>query len=174
MDFLDSYMRGMAEFAQANAAYAVPIVFLVAFAECTAFLSFLVPATVFFAVFGAAAGASGLSPLPLALAATAGAGLGFWVSYWIGLVLGPRAHEFWPFRKNPEMLTRGHAFFEKWGAPGVFVGHFVGPVRAVIAIAAGIARMPPLPFHLANWTASTVWGFLFFYGGGLVGQYLAR
>jgi membrane protein DedA with SNARE-associated domain len=167
---LEQQMQEIAAFAQRNAAWAPVIVFFVAFGECLAFLSFLVPATVFFAVFGTAAGASGLSPLPLALAATAGAGLGFWVSYWIGLKLGPRADTLWPFNRNPEMLKRGHDFFEKWGAPGIFFGHFVGPVRAVIAITAGIVKMPPLPFHLANWTASFVWGFMFFYGGAILGQ----
>lgn len=170
---LEAYMQAFAEFAQRNAQWAPLIVFLVAFGECVAFLSFVVPATAFFAVFGAAAGASGLSPLPLALAATVGAGLGFWVSYWVGLRVGPRAHLYWPFSKNPEMLKRGHDFFEKWGAPGIFFGHFIGPVRAVIAITAGMVKMPPLPFHIANWTASAAWGFMFFYGGGLVGQQLA-
>jgi hypothetical protein len=65
-------------------------------------------------------------------------------------------------------------FFERWGAPGIFFGHFVGPVRAVIAVVAGIVKMPPLQFHLANWSASFVWGFMFFYGFGLFGQQLAR
>lgn len=169
---LDAYMQSFAEFAQRNAQWAPLIVFLVAFGECVAFLSFLVPATAFFAVFGTAAGASGLSPFPLAMAATIGAGLGFWVSYWVGLKLGPTAHLYWPFKNNPAMLQRGHDFFEKWGAPGIFFGHFIGPVRAVIAIVAGIVKMPPLPFHIANWTASFVWGFMFFYGGAILGQQL--
>jgi membrane protein DedA with SNARE-associated domain len=171
---LEDTMKDLAAFAQRNAAWAPVIVFFVAFGECVAFLSFLVPATAFFFVFGAAAGASGLDPLPLALAATAGAGLGFWLSYWIGLKIGPQADQYWPFNKNPDMLRRGHDFFEKWGAPGIFVGHFIGPVRAVIAIVAGIVKMPPLPFHIANWTASAVWGFMFFYGGGILGERLTR
>jgi membrane protein DedA with SNARE-associated domain len=173
MDF-EGWMRSMAAFAQANAAWAPVIVFAVAFGECVAFLSFLVPATAFFTIFATAAGASGLAPLPLALSATAGAGLGFWVSYWVGLSVGPKAANYWPFTKNPELLKKGHDFFEKWGAPGVFFGHFIGPVRAVIAITAGIVRMPPLHFHIANWSASLVWGFMFFYGFGLFGQQLNR
>ncbi|MCX7323739.1 MAG: DedA family protein [Hyphomicrobiales bacterium] len=171
---IDGWMRDFAEFVQANAAWAPLIVFLIAFGECVAFLSFLVPATALFTVLATAAGASGLQPLPLALAATAGAGMGFWVSYWFGLVVGPRASQYWPLNKNPDLLKTGHDFFERWGAPGVFFGHFIGPVRAVIAITAGIVRMPPLQFHIANWSASFVWGFAFFYGLGLFGQQLAR
>jgi membrane protein DedA with SNARE-associated domain len=171
---LDGVMRGIAEFAQANQAWAPVIVFFVAFGECLAFVSFLIPATAFFTVFATAAGASGLEPLPLALAASFGAGFGFWVSYWFGLFVGPRAGYHWPFKNNPELLERGHNFFERWGAPGVFFGHFIGPVRAVIAVVAGIVKMPPLHFHLANWSASFVWGFMLFYGFGLFGQQLAR
>ncbi len=167
---IEAMVRPVVEFAQTHQAWAPVIVFLVAFGECVAFLSFLVPATAFFAVFGTAAGASGLAPFPLAMAATLGAGFGFWLSYWIGLRIGPRAAHYWPFNKSPDMLQRGHDFFEKWGAPGVFLGHFIGPVRAVIAIVAGIVKMPPLQFQLANWSASFVWGFMFFYGGGLLGE----
>lgn len=174
MDMMDAWMRTAAEFAQANAAWAPVIVFVVAFCECIAFLSFLVPATAFFTVFATAAGASGLSPLPLALAATAGAGTGFWLSYVVGVRFGPSAGSYWPFKNNPDLLKKGHDFFERWGAPGVFFGHFIGPVRAVIAVVAGIVKMPPLHFHLANWSASFVWGFMFFYGFGLFGQQLAR
>lgn len=172
MDMLETWMRAGAEFAQANAAWAPVIVFVIAFCECVALVSFLVPATAFFAVFATAAGASGLSPLPLALAATAGAGTGFWISYWVGIRIGPRAGNYWPFRGRPEMLQKGHDFFEKWGAPGIFFGHFIGPVRAVVALVAGIVQMPSWQFHVANWSASFAWGFMFFYGFGLFGKQL--
>ena len=133
-------MQVLVEFMRANQEWAIPIVFLVAFAECVAILSWLVPATVFFTAFGAVAGASGLNLMPLAVAASAGAGCGFWVSYWAGLVLGPRVDHHWPFNKNPQLLARGHAFFEKWGVASILIGHFFGPLRAVIAIVAGIVR----------------------------------
>lgn len=174
MTMIDTYvqevLRPLMEWLRDHREFVLPFVFFVAFGECVALLSFLVPATVVFSALGVFAGAAQMDPLPLALAASLGAGAGFTVSYWAGQWLGPRAHLHWPFRDRPEMLQRGHDFFEKWGAPGIFIGHFVGPVRAVIALVAGIVRMDPLPFHLANWSASTIWGFLFFYGGGLLGQ----
>lgn len=173
MDF-ETPMRAIAEFAHANAAWAVPIVFVVAFCECIALLSFLIPATIFFTVFGTMAGAGGLDLFPLGLAASAGAGAGFWVSYWFGLLVGPRAGEYWPLRKNPHMLKVGHDFFEKWGTIGIFLGHFIGPVRAVIALTAGIVQMPPLPFHIANWLGAVAWGFGLIYGSGSFGQLLMR
>ena len=169
VDF-EAYMRPLITYLQNNQQLILPVVFLIAFGECVAFLSFLVPATVFFSLFAAFAGAAGLNLLPIAVFISLGAGTGFWVSYWAGLKLGPTAGHRWPFSKNPQMLERGHAFFEKWGMAGVFFGHFIGPVRAVIAIVAGICQMPFLPFQLANWAASFAWGFGLTYAGGMMGQ----
>jgi membrane protein DedA with SNARE-associated domain len=167
---LELWMQTLVEFMRANQEWAIPIVFLIAFCECVAILSWLVPATVFFTAFGAVAGASGLDLAPLALAASVGAGCGFWISYWAGLVLGPRVGDYWPFRGNPQMLQRGHAFFEKWGVASILIGHFFGPLRAVVAIVAGIVKMPFWPFQIANWLASMAWGFSLIYGGGTLAE----
>ena len=168
------WMQALVEFMRANQEWALPIVFLVAFAECVAVLSWIVPATVFFTAFGVAAGASGLNLVPLAFAASLGAGCGFWISYWAGLVLGPRVDHHWPFKDNPALLARGHAFFEKWGVASILIGHFFGPLRAVIAIVAGIVQMPFWPFQIANWIASTAWGFGLLYGAGRLAEFVTH
>ena len=171
---LEQAMKALVDFMQTHQQWAIPIVFAVAFAECVAILSWLIPATVFFTTFGAVAGASGLNLVPLALAASLGAGSGFWVSYIAGIYLGPRVHDHWPFTKNPQLLDRGHAFFEKWGIASILIGHFFGPLRAVIAIVAGIVAMPAWQFQLANWLASFAWGFGLLYGVGRLSEFLAR
>lgn len=171
---LELWMQTLVEFMRANQEWAIPIVFLVAFAECVAVLSWLVPATVFFTAFGAAAGASGLNLIPLAIAASVGAGCGFWISYWVGLKLGPRVGDYWPLNRDPQMLERGHAFFEKWGVASILIGHFFGPLRAVIAIVAGIVKMPFIPFQIANWIASSIWGFSLLYGAGQLAALMAK
>lgn len=174
MASLEQAMHALVAFMQTHQEWAIPIIFAIAFGECVALLSWLVPATVFFTTFGAVAGASGLNLVPLAFAASLGAGCGFWVSYWLGLFLGPRVDDYWPFRDNPQMLERGHAFFEKWGVLSILIGHFIGPLRAVIATVAGIVNMPFWPFQIANWLASFAWGFGLLYGVGHIGALLAR
>ena len=174
MSQLDQWMHALVEFMRANQQWAIPIVFVVAFAECVAVLSWLVPATVFFTTFRAVAGASGLNLVPLSFAASFGAALGFWVSYWAGLVLGPRVGHHWPLRDNPDLLRRGHDFFEKWGILGIAIGHFFGPMRAVIALVAGIVKMPFWAFQLANFGASFAWGFGLLYGAGRFTEYMMR
>lgn len=173
MDF-EAISQAVTAFMQANQRWAPVIVFLIAFGECVAVLSWLMPATFLFTALGTVAGASGLNLFPLALSAACGAGLGFWISYWFGVKVGPSAGEYWPFSANPGMLERGHVFFEKWGIPGIFMGHFFGPARGVVAIVAGIVQMPAWHFHIANWLASFAWGFGLIYGAGVAGENLNR
>jgi membrane protein DedA with SNARE-associated domain len=174
MQHIEAFVLWTVEIVRANQQWAVPIVFLMAFAECVALLSWLVPATVFFTAFGGVAAASGLNLFSLSLAASLGAGLGFWLSYWAGDALGPRVGQMWPLRDHPDWLPRGHDFFERWGMLGIGFGHFFGPVRAVVALVAGIVKMPILPFQLANWAAAFAWGFGLIYLGEWIGDIVVR
>ena len=54
-------------------------------------------------------------------------------------------------------MERGETFFAKYGVFGVFLGHFFGPIRAVIPVIAGIAGMRQLPFQVANITSAFLW-----------------
>ncbi len=140
-------------------AAAVPIVFLLAFGESFAFVSLLLPATVILWGVGALIGASGLSFWPIWAAAVIGAGLGDWISYWLGYHFHEQIARMWPLSRDPQLMPRVHALFEKWGAPGVFIGRFFGPLRAAVPLVAGAAQMPSLHFQIANWASAIVWGF---------------
>lgn len=94
---------------------------------------------------------------PAIIWAGAGGSLGYAVSYWIGLYYKDGIREIWPFNRNPEMLDRGQVFFQKWGAIGVFLGHFFGPVRAIIPVVAGMYAVPQWQFQLANVSSAFIW-----------------
>lgn len=145
------------QFLRDNQGWVAPIVFLLAFAESMALIALLVPATVILWGVGAMIGASGISFWPIWLAAALGAALGDWLSYWLGYYFHDRIARMWPLTKYPDLLPRGHAFFEKWGAAGVFIGRFFGPLRAAVPLVAGACRMPSLPFQAANWSSAFVW-----------------
>ena len=72
------------DFVRAHEAWAIPIVFFLAFGESLAFLSLLLPATVILLGLGVLIGESGISFWPIWLAAAVGAFFGDWISYWIG------------------------------------------------------------------------------------------
>lgn len=160
-------------FTQAHEAWAPAIVFALAFAESLAFLSLLVPSTVILLGIGALVGASGITLGPLWLAGGLGASLGYSASYWIGAHFKDRVPGLWPFRTHPEALARTEAFFARYGALGVFFGHFFGPVRAVIPVVAGMAGMAQLPFQIANLASAFIWATLILIPGVATGGFSA-
>ncbi len=140
-----------------NGAIAVPLTFLLAFAESLAFVSLLVPATVILVGLGALVGAGAVEFLPVWIAAATGAILGDAISYWFGWRFKGHVATMWPLSKTPELLPRAEAFFRRWGIAGVFFGRFLGPMRATVPLAAGISAMPLLRFKLATIASAFVW-----------------
>ena len=144
-------------FTQDHAEWAVPIVFLLAFAESLVLVSLLVPATIILIGVGALIGISQLAFMPLWLAATIGAVLGDWLSFWLGQHYHAPISRMRPFAKRPDLLARGHRFFLKWGVYGVFFGRFFGPLRASVPLAAGACGMSAVAFQWANVTSAALW-----------------
>ncbi len=171
---MPEFAQSVLEFIKAHQAWAAPIVFALAFAESLAFVALLVPATVILWGVGALIGAASLDFWTIWLAAALGAGLGDWVSYWLGLHYHEQIARMWPLKNYPTLLPRGRAFFEKWGALGVFLGRFVGPLRAAVPLAAGACEMPRIPFQIANWTSAFLWAALTLGPGAAGADYLVK
>ena len=84
------------DFVRQNHWWALPIVFVLAFAESLAFLSIFVPAWGLLVAIGALINMSGLVFWPIWLAAAAGAVFGDWLSYWFGFHFKDRIAHIWP------------------------------------------------------------------------------
>lgn len=145
------------EFIRTHESWAIPIVFLLAFAESMAVISLLVPATVILLGIGGLVAAAGIDFWPIWAAAALGAILGDCVSYWLGFYYHREIAGMWPMRRHPHLLERGHAFFRRWGAASVFLGRFFGPLRCVMPLVAGVCAMRQVPFQVANVTSGLVW-----------------
>jgi membrane protein DedA with SNARE-associated domain len=156
MDF-HAAVQQTVDFVRLNQAWAVPVVFALAFGESLAFISLLIPAWGALVAIGALIGSSGIKFWPVWVAAALGAAFGDWLSYWIGLKLEHAAANVWPLSRHPDLIPRGEAFMKKWGAPGIFIGRFFGPLRAVVPLVAGIFEMPFWLFQVANFSSAFVW-----------------
>jgi membrane protein DedA with SNARE-associated domain len=106
---------------------------------------------------GAIIGAGALDFWPIWLGAALGASVGDWLSYWVGIRWGDGIMRVWPMRRYPHLLPKAHRFFERWGVGGVFFGRFLGPLRATVPLAAGIAGMDFVWFQLANVASAFLW-----------------
>lgn len=160
MAWIARWGQGIVGFLSHHEAWAAPICFALAFGESLAFVSALVPATLVLVAVGGLVGQAGLSFPPVFVAAAVGAGLGDWLSFWLGRRFEGRVARLWPLSRHPEVLARARAWVDRWGAAGVFLGRFLGPLRATVPLVAGLAAMPALPFHAANWGSALVWSFL--------------
>jgi len=154
---LDSIVAPIIDFVKSHQNWAAPVVFLLAFFESLAFLSLLVPATAILLGISALVGAAGIPFWPLWLAGGIGGVLGYSISYQLGAHFGEAAFRFWPFRNHPQLVIRSRHFFEKYGVAAVFIGHFIGPVRAVIPVVAGVYGVKRVPFEIANVLAAFIW-----------------
>jgi membrane protein DedA with SNARE-associated domain len=135
------------------------IVLLLAFGESLAFVSLIFP---FWGVMvlgiGPILGATdALNFWTVVAAAGIGAALGDWLSYWVGRKLERTVQHVWPLSRHPDLIPKGEAFIKKWGALGIFIGRFSGPLRASVPLVAGIFEMPFWRFQAANWVSAFVW-----------------
>jgi membrane protein DedA with SNARE-associated domain len=154
---LENFIAPAVEFVRLHAVWAAPVVFALAFAESLALVSLVIPAWGALVAVGGLVGAGAVDFVPVWIAGSVGAALGDWVSYAIGWHYKERAHHLWPLSRYPDMLPKGEAFFQRWGALGVAIGRFSGPLRATVPLAAGIFEMPWLEFQVANVLSAFLW-----------------
>jgi membrane protein DedA with SNARE-associated domain len=155
-----NFAQDIIDFVREHQAWGPPIVFALAFAESLAFISLFVPAWAALVGIGALIISSGVSKWPILIAASLGAALGDWLSYWIGMKIGPAVAHMWPLHRHPDLLPRGEKFLEKWGIAAIFIGRFFGPLRASVPLVAGIFHMHYWKFQVANFTSAVVWAWV--------------
>jgi membrane protein DedA with SNARE-associated domain len=154
------YTQVVIDFVRLHQVWGLPIVFALAFAESLVFISLFVPAWAMLVGIGALINASGIPFWPLVMAAALGAAAGDWLSYWIGITFKEPIAHVWPLSRHPDLLPRGHAFMEKWGMLGIFIGRFFGPLRATVPLIAGILEMPYWQFQVANVSSAFLWAWV--------------
>ena len=167
---MEDLARSLLELIKAHQGWAIAVMFATAFGESFAFVSLLFPGTTLLIAAGVLVKSGALGYLPVIVGAIAGAVIGDAVSYWLGRRYGGRLARLWPFRRYPELLPNGILFFERYGGTSVFIGRFLGPVRAVIPLAAGVMRMRRGRFWVANITSALVWAPMLLLLGDVAGR----
>lgn len=143
--------------------------FIISAAESVAIIGTIVPGSIMMTALGTLAGAGVIPLWQTIFWAILGAIAGDGISYWIGHYFKDRLPKVWPFRSNPSLLRAGEIFFHKYGAMSVFIGRFVGPVRALVPLVAGMLGMKPLQFTVANVLSAIGWAPAYMLPGILLG-----
>ncbi|BCZ81751.1 membrane protein [Paraburkholderia terrae] len=140
-----------------HTAWTFAVVFLAAFLEAIAVVGTLVPGSTAMFLAGALVGTGSLNLGWVLAWAIAGAVAGDGMSYWLGNRYKDTIVQIWPFRKHPQVLDAGHRFFEKHGAKSVVFARFIGPLRAIVPVVAGMLGMTPARFYVMNVLSALLW-----------------
>lgn len=144
-------------------------VLLVSLLESLAFVGVVVPGAVF-VVFAGSLAAKGYFDLgDLVWFAFAGAILGDGISYRMGKGGHIRFREDNRIFK-PVLLEKGKEFFARHGGKSIFLGRFVGLIRAVIPFVAGMSGMEAKRFYLWNVASAITWAAAHVLAGYFLGQ----
>lgn len=146
------------------------VVALFATLESVAIIGLVMPGTVMMAMVSSLAGTAGLSMPLVLLSGALGAMLGDGISYWLGFSQSDRMARVWPLKTHPQWLAQGQEFFSRHGALSVLLGRFVGPVRPLVPMIAGMMKMPAYRFMVVNVLSAIGWAPLYILPGYYLGH----
>lgn len=146
------------------------IIFLVAMLESLAIIGVVVPGVAIMFAIGTLISNGTLDMFTTTLWAAAGASVGDGLSFALGKHYKDKIHTIPWFKKRPDVLNKGHVFFEKYGVLSILIGRFVGPIRAVIPLVAGILDMPLKQYLPINIIASILWAPAYLFPGLIFGN----
>ena len=141
----------------AHAQWTLAFVFLAAFLESLALIGTFIPGSTAMFIAGAFAGAGTINLGWLFAVSIAGAIAGDALSYWVGHHYRDTLAQRWPFSHYPAMFAKAQTYFVEHGARSVIIARFIGPLRAVVPIVAGMAGMTPLRFLTMNVVSALLW-----------------
>src|SRR3990167_9912539 len=169
MQLFTEYVQPITDWLHANPEWALLITFLISFAESLAVIGSIIPGSITMTAIGILAG-SGIMRVDLTfLAATLGAIVGDGISYLLGYIFSDSLIYIWPFRRNPQWLTYGKEYFVRHGGKSVLIGRFIGPLRSIIPVIAGMMHMSHWRFYIANFISAIIWSLLYIMPGVLLG-----
>lgn len=169
---MESHLHSILAYFSAHPTLALACVFAGAVLEAVAIIGTVIPGSSFVFLGGVLAGLGVLDLATTTFAAVIGAILGDGVSYWIGHRYGHRLATSRLLRKHPHVLARGRAYFARNGGKSVFLGRFLGPVRAVVPVLAGMAGMSMARFYTLNALSALAWAAAHLLPGWLFGASL--
>lgn len=141
----------------ANPQWLAATVFIVACIECLAIAGLIVPGTVLLFAVAVLAGSGALSLGETLLLGFLGGLLGDLVSYFLGRRFHQNIRRLPGLRHHPEWIGGAEAYFQRYGIASLLVGRFIGPLRPMLPMVAGMFDMPFPRFAAVSVLAAAGW-----------------
>lgn len=144
-------------------------IFLVACVECLAIAGIIVPGTVLLFAVAVLAGSGALSLGETLLLGFLGGLLGDALSYTIGKCFHQNIRRLPVLRHHPEWIGSAESYFQRYGIASLLVGRFIGPLRPMLPMVAGMFDMPLPRFIAVSLMAGAGWSVAYLLPGWATG-----
>lgn len=148
-------------------------IFLVSLTESLAVAGLVVPGVFLLFAFAALAASADMSLLEAIVWAFCGAVIGDLLSFALGRWFHQDIRRLSLFRRHPQWIDRGERFFRRYGWVSVVLGRFIGPIRPIIPLVAGMFDMPAWRFVAINLLSALAWAPAYLIPGYLIPGYSA-
>lgn len=144
-------------------------IFVVACVECLAIAGIIVPGTVLLFAIAVLAGSGALTLGETLLLGYTGGLLGDALSYALGRRFHQNIRRLPGLRSHPEWLAGAESYFQRYGVVSLLVGRYIGPLRPMLPMVAGMLDMPVLRFIVVSMIAAAGWSVAYLLPGWATG-----
>lgn len=144
-------------------------IFLIACIECLAIAGIIVPGTVLLFAVAVLAGSGTFGLGETLLLGFLGGLLGDALSYAIGKYFHQGIRRLPVLRHHPEWIGSAETYFQRYGTASLLVGRFIGPLRPMLPMVAGMLDMPLPRFIAVSLVAAAGWSVAYLLPGWATG-----
>lgn len=144
-------------------------VFIVACVECLAIVGLIVPGIVLLFAITVLAGSGALSLGETLLLGFLGGLFGDLLSYFLGRHFHQNIRRLPGLRHHPEWISGAENYFQRYGIASLLVGRFIGPLRPMLPMVAGMFDMPFARFFAVSLLAGAGWSVAYLLPGWATG-----
>lgn len=147
-------------------------ILLIACVECLAIAGIIVPGTILLFAVAVLAGNGALPLWETLLLAYVGGLLGDALSYAIGRYFQQDIRRLPILRNHPQWLSAAERYFQRYGVASLLVGRYIGPLRPMLPMVAGMLNMPLPRFIAVSLLAAAGWAVAYMLPGWATGAAL--
>lgn len=169
---MSPWLDSLSAWLTANPVWLGLAIFLVACTECLAIVGILVPGTLLLFAVAVLAGNGALTLSQTLALAYCGGLLGDALSYATGRYFHQDIRRLPGLRHHPQWLFGAEAYFQRYGVASLLVGRFIGPLRPMLPMVAGMLNMPFGRFLVVSLLAAAGWAVAYLLPGWATGAAL--
>lgn len=169
---MNELLHTVLDWSSSNAYWLGSAIYITALLECLALVGLILPGVVLMFGLAVIAGSNSLGLPTVLLLAWLGGLTGDFLSYALGYRLQNKVPQLPILRSHPQWLASAEIHFERYGVLSLLIGRFIGPLRPILPLVAGMLSMPFVRFTLVSLFAAAGWSVVYTLPGWMVGAAL--